>query len=238
MSIAESQGPRPSPSFLSEPLDLAGVVGAFRRRLPLLLTVALTVTFAAILASLILTPIYAASAAIKVDPTQRPLLDVNSVVNGAPPDQAIIDTEVSVISSRAVAENVVRQLDLVKDLEFGEQPGPLDWLIGHHDRVDTPNNDAFSRTVTRVQKALHVERDGTTFLIDVTFRSKDPGKAATIANAFADEYIGFSLKTKVDAAAQRAAWLNQRLASLGDEAQHGGRPTAQRHHHGLDHGRG
>ena len=219
MTIAESHGARPPPGVLAEaPFDLAGVVNAFRRRLPLLLSVALSVAFLTVLVSLVLTPIYAATTAIKVDPTQRPVLDV-SAVNGGPPDQAVVDTEVSVISSRAVAEEVARQLNLVTDPEFGEHPGPLSWLIGHHQREATPNNDAFARTVSRVQKALKVERDGTTFLIDVTFKSRDPGKAATIANSFADQYIGFSLKAHVDAAAQRAGWLNLRLAALGDEAQ-------------------
>ncbi len=223
MSISETPGPRPLPRVvpgaLSEPFDLAGLIGAFRRRLPLLLAVTLSVTFVAVLASLVLTPIYASTTTIKVDPTQRPLLDVGSAVNGAPPDQSVVDTEVSILNSRSVAEDVVRQQGLVQDPEFGERPGPLDWLIGHHQQIKTPGDDAFARTVTRVQKALSVQRDGTTFLIDVVFKSKDAGKSARISNSFADQYIGFSLKTRVDAASQRAAWLNQRLSALGDQAQ-------------------
>jgi len=223
MSISETPVPRPLPrmvpSALNEPFDLAGLIGVFRRRLPLLLAIALSVTLIAVLASLVMTPIYAATATIKVDPTQRPLLDVNSAVNGAPPDQSVVDTEVSILGSRSVAEAVTRQLNLVQDPEFGEHPGPLDWLIGHHQQAKAPGDDAFNRSVTRVQKSLTVQRDGTTFLIDVVVKSKDAGKASRIANSFADEYIGFSLKTRVDAASQRAAWLNQRLAALGDQAQ-------------------
>jgi capsular exopolysaccharide synthesis family protein len=223
MSISETPGrqttPLMAPGASGAPFDLAGLIGLFRRRLPLLLAVALSVTLVAVLASLVMTPIYAATATIKVDPTQRPLLDASSAANGAPPDQSVVDTEVSILGSRAVAEAVTRQLNLVQDPEFGEHAGPLDWLTGHHGQAKTPGDDRFARTVTRVQRALSVQRDGTTFLIDVAFRSKDAGKAARIANSFADEYIGFSLKTRVDAASQRAAWLNGRLSELGDQAQ-------------------
>ncbi len=223
MSTSEAPGPqpalRPAPGVASEPFDLAGLIGAFRRRLPLLLAITLSVTVLAVLASLVMTPIYAATATIKVDPTQRPLLEAGSSANAAAPDQSVIDTEVSILDSRAVAEGVVRRLNLVQDPEFGERPGPLDWLVGHHHQVRTPGDDALTRTVSRVRKSLSVQRDGATFLINVVFKSKDAGKAARIANSFADEYIGFSLKTRVEAASQRSVWLNQRLSALGDQAQ-------------------
>lgn len=219
MSTAESPDWRPPAETPGEPVDLADLIGAFRRRYPLMLAIALPVVLLAVLASFVLTPLYAATASIKVDPTERPLLDLHSTVSGAPPDQSVIDTEVSVLNSRPIAEAVVRDLGLVKDPEFGERPGPMDWLIGRRERTATPDHDAFSHTVTRVQKALRVERDGATFLINVVFQSQNRGRAATIANGFADEYIAFSLKTRADAAAQRANWLNQRLTALGAEVQ-------------------
>lgn len=223
MTVTESSlprpAPRPAPDAADSPVDLAALISLFRRRLPLLLAITLTSTVLAVLASLVMTPLYAATATIKVDPTQRPLLDANAATLGAPPDQSVVDTEVSILASRAVAEAVVRQLDLLQDPEFGEHPGPLDALVGRRQRVRTPGDDAFARTVSRIQKALTVQRDGTTFLIDVTVRSKDAGKAARIANSFADAYISFSLKTRIDAASQRSVWLNQRLAALGMQAQ-------------------
>ena len=49
---------------------------------------------------------------------------------------------------------------------------------------------------------LTVKRSGTTFVIDIGFTSRDPAKAAQIANAFADKYLLEQLEAKLDATQQ------------------------------------
>src|SRR6185436_14027867 len=55
--------------------------------------------------------------------------------------------------------------------------------------------------------------------IRVTFDSTDRQKAATIANAIADQYIVDQLETKFDASKRASDWLGERLGQLGEQVR-------------------
>src|SRR5207302_618284 len=53
------------------------------------------------------------------------------------------------------------------------------------------------------------------YIIEISFSSRDPEKAARIANAIADAYIHDQLEAKADAARQASRWMEERLTQLG-----------------------
>ncbi len=99
-------------------LDLRALLDVLHRRLKLFLLLTALVTIATIGAALMVQPRYTALASLKIDPSQKGSLDVESAASGRAPDSALVDTEVAVIHSREVAAKVVARLGLVRDPEF------------------------------------------------------------------------------------------------------------------------
>jgi exopolysaccharide transport family protein len=197
-----------------QPLDLKGLVDAFARRWRLFVAVALGCLLLAVTVSLILKPIYEAVADIRIDPTQKSAIDLDAAARGAPPDQALVDSEVKIIQSPDVAGEVVKALNLLDDPEFN--PTLKHGLSPFGGQSHAP---ALQLTVDRLLKKLDVSRLGSTYIVAVRFRSPDANKATRIANAFAHEYLLQSVRSKVDAAGEQSAWLNERLNAAGQAAQ-------------------
>ncbi len=205
------------PHQSGKPLDVKGLLEVFARRWRLFVSVVLGVVATAVIASLILRPVYEASAGIRVDPVQRSSIDLEAVARGTPPDQALVDSEVKIIQSRDVARGVVRELRLTEDPEFNPK-------LRHGGATGAPAEEI---TTDAVLKHLDVAREGSTYIIALGFKSHNPAKSANIANAFAEQYIEASIREKVQAAAQQAAMLNDRVSALGAEAQKADAALAQ-----------
>ena len=157
-------------------VDLRRLIALGRRRLHLGLAAALTVLFGAMLAMLAVTPLYTATAQVVLDPRQQKVTDAQEVLSGLPAGTGVVDTEVEVLRSRGLTDHVVAALGLDRDPEFAP-PGAVDRAA----------------VVDRVLKRLRVGRIGLTSVIDIAFTSASPGKAARIADAFADRYLLQSL---------------------------------------------
>ena len=65
---------------------------------------------------------------------------------------------------------------------------------------------------------LTVSRVGVTYVIDISFKSFDPDRAAQIANAVADGFIVDQLEAKYQAIRGATAWLQDRLNELQGQA--------------------
>lgn len=152
-------------------------------------------------------------------------------------NDAIMPTEVSVVTSLMLSERVVERLELYKDPEFNpalREPSalsgffqwlnPIRWLA----RLSQPSAADGTREPSMVDR----ERQGRTavvqafqsrlsasykrrsFIITVGFTSEDKEKAARIANAVADAYVMDRLEASFENARRVTSWLGDRLASL------------------------
>jgi polysaccharide biosynthesis transport protein len=68
-------------------------------------------------------------------------------------------------------------------------------------------------------KRLWVESEEKSKLISISFTSKDPQKAALIANQLVDAYMQSQREAKSEGARRAAEWLEVKLAELGDTVQ-------------------
>ena len=212
--------------------DLRKHVALFRRRSRLFAAIVIGVVAASIIVSLLMRPLYTATAVVMLEPRQEKVVDIEQVMSGAPLDAAMVDTQVEVLKSRALAERVVAALHLEQDPEFAPRlkPGPhasaaeLALLQAHRQ----------SSTVDRVMKRTRIARSGLTYVIAVVFKSFSPEKAALIANGFADGYLTAQLDSKFDATRRASDWLNSRLAGLREQVEQAeGAVQAYRTAHGL-----
>lgn len=68
--------------------------------------------------------------------------------------------------------------------------------------------------IARLRANLEVHRVARTYVLAVDYTSPDRGKAAAIANAFAEAYLTDQLDAKFEATRRAAGWLQTRLAEL------------------------
>ncbi|MEZ5842117.1 MAG: polysaccharide biosynthesis tyrosine autokinase, partial [Hyphomicrobiaceae bacterium] len=74
-------------------------------------------------------------------------------------------------------------------------------------------------TIKAVREATRARRVGVTYVIDVSFTSKDAAKAARIADAIAEAYLLEQLEARYETAKRASDWLSERLGGLSDQVQ-------------------
>lgn len=198
----------------SSPLlfDLAHVVRVlWSRRKLILASIAISILLA--LAYILVTPAtYLATAVILVDPRETQATEASNVLPGLGSDSAAIASQVSVIRSRELLEAVFASLQLSSDPEFAGNPGLLSGMLGG----TVPEGGADPGAFDRFVNGLAVDREGLTYVINVSFRSQDSAKAARIANAVVDEYVTRQRSEKSSATAQMSELLTERIDGLED----------------------
>jgi uncharacterized protein involved in exopolysaccharide biosynthesis len=100
---------------------------------------------------------------------------------------SIITGEADLIRSPMIVRAVVKQLGLDRDPEFAG-PRKLDWLR----TAVLPlaiKSSSLERATWRVSGNLEVVNDPRSYVISVSFTASTPEKAASVANAFALEYL-------------------------------------------------
>jgi uncharacterized protein involved in exopolysaccharide biosynthesis len=205
-SVLEDQG--------SSPLlfDLANVARVLWSRRWVVIASAVVAMVLA-LAYIVVTPAtYVANAVVLVDPREAQVTQANNVLPGIGSDSAAIASQVSVIRSRDLLEAVFLSQQLASDPEFAGGGDMLSGLLGRDEPAS--GDDASGKAFDRFVAKLGVDREGLTYVINVSFRSQDAAKAARIANAVVEEYIAGQRTEKSSVNAQTNELLNERIGDL------------------------
>jgi succinoglycan biosynthesis transport protein ExoP len=209
-----------------EPLNpgavFSGMWGLVRRQWTFMLAILLGVLVPALAYLSVAPSYYTATAMLMIDAksvyqseTQQTPLDITS-------DTGFVDSQVEILKSETVASKVIRDLKLDEDPEFVSR-GALARLVGAlipglGQQRDSAN-DIARRAVKRFTDRLRSERVGLSYVIEVSFVSRDPEKSARIANAVANGYINDQLEAKFDLTKRAGSWLQTRLNELRDQAE-------------------
>jgi polysaccharide biosynthesis transport protein len=181
-------------------IDLKGILGLIRRQLWLILSTIAAILVLTIIVTYSLTPKYTATSLVLVDTSTKNLLDSDNVLSNPNADNSRVESEVGILKSDRILLNVVSENNLVSDSEFGIgvslKDRILSWL-----RIPLPpapsGEEALSRVLTAFKSAITVSRSGLTYLITVGVVSKDPEKAAKLANSMSETYIREQINAKV-----------------------------------------
>jgi len=217
----------PPPTF--QFADLFRLIDARRQ---LITRVALGVILCAIAAAIVLPTTWSSSSVVMLDSRKNNITDLSAVLSQLSADPASMQNQLQILQSRELAAEVITRLKLDNDPEFNPalaQPSLLQ-LVGMMGSLinpknwfenDTPVNGVVSRDriIDTFLKHISANAEGLSTTITVTATSRDPNKAALIANTLADAYVKAQVATKVSATTTTTSWLNNRLSDLAQQLQ-------------------
>lgn len=165
-------------------------------------------------------PTYTSSIQVLVDPSDPRANDGDGATRAAQTDAAVAmaESQVRVVRSDSVLRRVVEALHLDQDDEFArpEAGNPvIDWFRGGAGaQPQAAGRDRSTVALETLHRNLTVQRPDRTFIIDVAVQSRDPVKAAQIANAIADAYLAEEAAARLDVAKRASDIAAGRLAIL------------------------
>jgi capsular exopolysaccharide synthesis family protein len=122
-----------------------------------------------------------------------------------------IDTQVRVLQSDTLAQEVIRKLQLDKNAAFAGD-------------LANPEPDPSAPTMTPAERdevmlsifrgSLSVTAIPNSRIVEIRFNSPDADLAAKVANTLAQSYIEHNFKTKFESTMQTSEWLSRQLADL------------------------
>ncbi len=223
-------------------LSLDRAISAVQKRLKLVIALP---AIAIVVASTLLFFVpnrFDAAAVVQIDPRQKSITNLDSVVSDLKGDQPTIESEVEIIRSRPVILQVIETLKLRDDPEFStpslamtlmgwfgqsaaaETPSrasaepltPRTDPISDVLRLDVPglSNPQRDEIAAAFVDRLKVARVRNTLLIEIKFSARDAVKAARIANTIAEVYLAQQLQSKTGAAASATKLLEDKLNDM------------------------
>lgn len=219
-------------------MSLDRAMSAVRKRLKLVVTI--PVMAAAIVAAAVfaLPDRYEASSIVQIDPRQKSITQLDSVVSDLKGDNSTVESELEIIKSRPIILQVIAALDLRNDPEF-TSPSLMDrmlsWTgiaaparllertpqrprdqIGDLVNVDEPGSSRpqTDEIADAFLRKLRVARVRNTLLIDIRFSADTAAKAARIANTIAEVYLKDQLDSKTRAATTATKLLEEKLDEM------------------------
>lgn len=214
-----------SAAIPAEPaFQMGDVVRVARERFGLIRAVAFLTVIATLAVLLWLPTLYSTSASVMLDTRKNNVADLSSVLSQLPTDPASLQNQIQILQSRDLSEEVIAKLKLYDDPEFNSalKPSPLGGLDPRSWFARKGPEDAASaheRIIAAFQKNLSVTAEGLSTTLNVTFTSRDPVKAALIANTLADSYIDGQVAAKRDIGDRTTAWLVNRTRELAQQLQ-------------------
>ncbi len=202
-------------------IDLMSLIDTLRRQASLIGITMAAVLGIAVIYLLAVTPTYTATALVEVDPAPRGLLeqDTGSALNPSFAN-ARVESEVELLRSDAVALRVVRDQNLVQDPEFGVDLGligKLKAVLGLGGAPAENPQQKLRDLIERFHKATTIRRKGQTFLISVAVTSRDPNRAAELANALSNAYIAHQVEAKIESSLAARDTLKRQAEALRQE---------------------
>ena len=213
-------------------IDLDQLLAAVRRQA----RVVAVASFAALLLGLAYTitavPQYTATTDILID-SQKDQNALSASIAELTFDTAAIDSQVEVLKSEKIALSVISAMNLTHDPEFMGARGSLigqafgllrsafdfsGWFVTREKSSAEEDADLKRSAIAQLKAGLDVRRVARTYVLAVDYTSPDRGRAAAIANAFAEAYLTEQLDAKFDATRRAAGWLQTRISDLKQES--------------------
>ncbi len=177
-------------------------------------------------------PVYTAKAAIALESRQEQVMDIESVVTGLGGDQSTINTEVEVLRSRVLIEDLVLDMNLLEDPEFNTslKPAPrfslgqaVDLIRGFFSELEAPEpiekRAILDSTINEVLDSISASNLRQSFVFEVTAKTEAPEKSARMANRLAELYIQDQISVKFEKTEQAISWLSERVSGLQIELE-------------------
>jgi uncharacterized protein involved in exopolysaccharide biosynthesis len=213
VSTVDAVGPAGGRDDASAAFGVSELLAVGRKRWVLVRNVALGAIGLTLLILWLLPSVYTASAVVMLDPRKNNVAGLSSVLSEQPTDPTSVQNQIQILTSRDLAGEVIQRLNLTEDPEFNTAlaPSPLNPLqwFGDHSA-----EGQYASIIDTFLKKLSVDGIGLSSAISVKFSSRDPAKAARIANTIVDAYIQTQIEVNSETSHRTTAWLVQRSREL------------------------
>lgn len=177
---------------------------------------------------------YTGTAVLVIDSRKMQGLQTQAPTNGGdnPIDSAMVDSQVEILKSEAIASKVIKDLKLVQSPEFMSDGGGVlssvtAAISGMFSESKPPTEEQILRgALARFASNISIKRVGVSYVIEISFQALSQEQAAQIANAVAEGYIVDTLESKYQASRRAAVWLQDRLKELRSQASSAERTVA------------
>ena len=188
------------------------VVGRWRLLFP-----ALAFSLAVALLYVIVAPTrYTASLSILVDPRERAPVGLEAQPYPQNPDLALVESQMRVLTSKAVLRRVVESEGLVDDPDFS--PGSIRRMIGALGSIfhagSSQAQDPTDAMVETLGRRIAVKRSERTYIVDVDVTASTPEKAVKLGNALVAAYFRAQTALSDEIVNKQTAWLDGRVDDL------------------------
>jgi capsular exopolysaccharide synthesis family protein len=221
LAVAESPAVEPErPKLQDQFFKYLGI--ALKHRW-LILACCLSGLFIGLMVTFTATPIYRATASIKIDLEAARVVKLDTVQgsegSGDPDAARFYQTQYELLKSRSLAERVASNLDLRDDgfanprpssswarllrMIFPDKPGA---------KLDLAQRKAAAASL--IQGGLSVVQAPNSSIVRISFDNPDPVWAQTIANAVAQGFTNFNLERRYGSSAYARKFLEEKLAEL------------------------
>jgi polysaccharide biosynthesis transport protein len=247
-------------------IDIHDILDFLRRRRSIVAGMTLLCLLLATSYILLTVPRFTADALVLIEPQKARLLQ-GRPVSDMHVESELVDSQVEVAQSGRVVLKVIRDLKLDEDPELNTPNRSVlskalsfvrstvasatnflstlssDMGLASPSAASEPaaSEDAQRQhLIENFKENLTVRRLGLTYVLRISYTSKDPEKAARIANELANAYVTDELRGKYDAAKLVADWMDLRVVELRSSALEADR-AAQRYraeHKMVNTGRG
>lgn len=187
-------------------IDAAMVLGASWRHRWVILALAILMAGLGAAASTQLPRKYTATTTLYFDPQQVSLDDQPQASLSQEVVLARIDSQSQILISRRVLAAVARELNLGEDKEFGGPP---------------------VTTTAKLGKAVNVEREDNTYVVNLAVKSKDADKSANIANTIVKAFSAEQQNAAAGEYDSNTSALDGRLEELGSQLRQAEQAVAE-----------
>jgi len=176
--------------------------------------VVITVT----LVSFIMKPLYQSSVTIQLVPKNSTILTFKNIYDTSQ-DETFYETQFNVLKSNALARKVVERLPAAIEKEFIASKNTFSPFGSSNDNEKDQrkwtNAEARERTLSNfLVNKIEVVPIKKSQLVKINFLSYDPVLGANVANTIADEYVRFSLESKLEPTQQAKNRLEKEVEDM------------------------
>lgn len=193
------------------------------------------VTALAILVVLSLPSKYTARATLLIESKQANIISIEEFYGLDTKSQEYYLTQIEILKSDRVSEEVIRRLNLTSHPEFDPRAQEesnvslkdrlMEWFpVLQAFRKSLPNEELEQSDYARNKLVLYKFKRGLainpirkTQLVQVSYTSRDPELSAQIANEIGRVFMDSNIEAKIEVTQQASSWLNERIGDLREK---------------------
>jgi succinoglycan biosynthesis transport protein ExoP len=193
-------------------IDFKEILAALQRQFKLIL-ICLLVSLAVAAGYITVTPLrYTATASILIDPRQKMVVPDLLMQMMSFRENLILDSQIEIIQSDKLIRKAAARIGLLdkRKVDNTENEAYKDArLVNNSEEHITEEEMRDLRALEAFRSGLKVVRQGTTYVLKISYTSKYPRMSAARANLIADTYLDNEMEIQFEASKRTHAWLKE-----------------------------